>query len=178
MNPPHGRKEIVALFGNPANPDGTPNAAWEEQNIRLVAPPAGWRLYYQGDGSPVPSTGIQLHRLLEESFHTALAGIWGHARTQLGGDPPDDAVRAWLHQRRLDVHGGGFNFRQITAGKSLSLHAFGIAIDWEPSHNPRQRPLAGTLPDWWYGIWNQLGWSDGRHFSTPDPMHVQYATGA
>jgi len=42
------------------------------------------------------------------------------------------ASRCWAssHQRHLDQRGGGFNLRKITAGKSLSLHSFGIAIDW------------------------------------------------
>src|SRR5205085_2267821 len=72
----------------------------------------------------------------------------------------------------------GENIRKITAGSSLSLHAYGIAIDWDPDHNPRGKPLTKTLPDWWFDIWKNHGWSDGRHFPTPDPMHVQFATGA
>ena len=96
----------------------------------------------------------------------------------IGGSPSQDAIRDWLHKRRLDLHGGGFNFRKITAGSSLSLHAYGIAIDWDPDHNPRGKPLTKTLPDWWFDIWKNHGWSDGRHFPTPDPMHVQFATGA
>jgi hypothetical protein len=178
MKPPNGRKEIVETFGNPANGDGTLNEAWEGQNIRKVAPPDGWQLFYQADNGPVQVSGIRMHRLLEDSFHSALDQIWSYAAVQLGGNPSGDDVRAWLHQRNLDLHGGGFNFRKITAGKSLSLHSFGIAIDWDPDHNPRRKPLTRTLPDWWYDIWNQLGWSDGRHFTTPDPMHVQFATGA
>lgn len=79
---------------------------------------------------------------------------------------------------RGSTRGGAFNFRKITGGSRLSLHAYGIAIDWDPEHNPRQKPLKRTLPDWWYEIWGAHGWSDGRRFPTPDPMHVQFATGA
>ncbi|WP_162996865.1 M15 family metallopeptidase [Mucilaginibacter kameinonensis] len=104
--------------------------------------------------------------------------IWEYAVVQLNS-PTDDDVRCWLHQNRLDQTGGGFNFRKSTGNTSaLSLHSYGIAIDWDPVHNPHKKPLTKPLPDWWYNIWTKHGWSDGRHFKTPDPMHVQFATGA
>lgn len=167
------------MFGNPANADGTLNEAWEGANIRKIAPPDGWQLYYQDDKRGlVPVSGIRMHKLLEDVFHAALDDIWAFAAQQIGGKPSGDDIRMWLHKRRLDQHGGGFNFRKITGGTSLSLHSYGIAIDWDPDHNPRQKPLKKTLPDWWYDLWAKQGWRDGRHFSTPDPMHVQFATGA
>jgi hypothetical protein len=178
MKIPNGRAEIEAMFGNPANSDGTLNEAWEGANIRRVAPPDGWRLFYQADTGLVAVSSIRMHRLLEDTFLAVMDDIWNRAAIQLGGVPTDDDIRAWLHQRQLDQHGGGFNFRKITAGSQLSLHAYGIAIDWDPEHNPRKKPLTKTLPDWWYDIWTARGWSDGRRFPTPDPMHVQFATGA
>ncbi len=113
-----------------------------------------------------------------------MADIWDHARADVkrhrGYDNTtaeyDDLTREWLHEQRLDIHGGGFNFRPITGGRRLSLHAYGIAIDWDPVHNPRGGK--DELPEWWYEIWHRHGWTDGRHFKTPDPMHVQFATGA
>lgn len=178
MKTPNGRKEIVEVFGNPAKTNGMLNEAWESEFIRRVPPPNGWRLYYQDDKRVIQVSGIRIHRLLRDSFTAVLDEIWDVARNDLGGSGTDDKVRAWLHQRRLDLHGGGFNFRPITGGKGLSLHSFGIAIDWDPLHNPRKKPIKRTLPDWWYEIWNRNGWSDGRDFNTPDPMHVQFATGA
>jgi hypothetical protein len=178
LKTPNGRAEIAAMFGNPANVNGTLNQAWEHANIVLVAPP-NWKLYYQNSATSImPTSGIRMHRLLTEPFNAAMSDIWDYAKQQLGAAATDDAVRDWLHKNRFDQTGGGFNFRPITAGTSLSLHAYGIAIDWDPVHNPRQKPLKNTLPDWWYAIWVKHGWSDGRHFPTPDPMHVQFATGA
>ena len=178
MRTPHGRAEIEALFGNPTNSDRTLNEAWEGTNIRKIAPPDGWQLYYQADQGLVRVSGIRLHRLLEDAFIAALDDIWQFARQQIGAAATDEQIRAWLHKRRLDQPGGGFNFRKITGGSKLSLHSYGIALDWDPEHNPRQKPLTRTLPDWWYDIWRAHGWSDGRQFPTPDPMHVQFATGA
>jgi hypothetical protein len=179
LKTPHGRREIEVLFGNPANNDGTLDEGWEGENIRKVAPPDGWQLFYQSDKHGlVRVSGIRLHRLLEDSFHNVLADIWGHASQVIGSKASADQIRSWLHERRMDQHGGGFNFRPITGGKSLSLHSYGIAIDWDPAHNPRQKPMKRTLPNWWYDIWLKHGWSDGRNYKTPDPMHVQFATGA
>lgn len=178
LQPPNGRAEIEKMFGDPANADGTLNEHWEEQNILRVPPPAPWQLYYQDDTlGVVPVSGISIHRLLADSFRAVLGEIWQTAVQQMGGTPADDQVRQWLHDRRLDQHGGGFNFRVIKRTSHLSLHSYGIAIDWDPDNNP-QGSLTSTLPDWWYDIWNRHGWSDGRHFSNPDPMHVQFATGA
>ena len=180
MTTPNGYDEIRQLFGNPANPDGSLNHAWEDANIIKVAPPAGWNLYYQDAQNPlVPITGIRMHRLLADSFTLVMTQIWNYAKQQTAKPANNNAVRAWLHQNRLDQTGGGFNFRQSTGNKkNLSLHSYGIAIDWDPVHNPHRKPLTKTLPDWWFAIWAQNGWTDGRHFTTPDPMHVQFATGA
>lgn len=178
MKTPNGRKEITEMFGNPAKANGMLNEAWEAENIRRVPPPNGWQLFYQDDDGPVKVSGIRIHRLLRDSFIAVLDDVWDFAKNDIGAGADDDKIRAWLHSRRLDLHGGGFNFRKITAGTNLSLHSYGIAIDWDPLHNPRKKPLTRTLPDWWYAIWAKHGWSDGRHFGTPDPMHVQFATGA
>jgi D-alanyl-D-alanine carboxypeptidase len=178
MDTPNGRAAIEAAFGNPANANGTLNEAWEGENIRKVAPPDGWVLYYQSDTGLVQVSGIRIHRLLEDSFHAALDDVWALAKSKVGAGGSNDDIREWIHRRRLDQHGGGFNFRKITGGSALSLHSYGIAVDWDPAHNPRRKPLSKTLPEWWYEIWNNRGWHDGREFPTPDPMHVQFATGA
>ena len=181
MKPPHGYPEIIALFGDPSDPTNPakPNPVWEAANIKKISPPAGWKLYYQDTHKPiVPITGIRIHILLADSFKTVLSEIWEYAKTQAGPAATDAQIQAWLHDRRLAQTGGGYNYRPNTSNpKALSLHSFGIAIDWDPDHNPRGSSTT-TLPDWWYAIWLNHGWSNGKHFTTPDPMHVQYATGA
>ena len=120
-----------------------------------------------------------MHRLLKDKFLQVLTDIWDFAEQQIGNHPSDLAILNWLQNQRLNETGGGFNYRKSSGDHTkLSLHSYGIAIDWDPIHNPHQKPLTKTLPDWWYNIWRNHGWSDGRHFTTPDPMHVQFATGA
>ncbi len=181
MRTPNGRREITAAFGSPANRDGTLDSHWEDENIVAGRPREPWTLYYQSDKRGLVLLPIRIHKLLQESFQEVLSEIWEFAAGQIGGRPTLPEIQKWLHDRRLDQHGGGFNFRPITDGASLSLHSYGIAIDWDPDHNPRQKKgaaLKTTLPSWWYDIWTKHGWSDGRNFTHRDPMHVQFATGA
>lgn len=186
MHTPNGRSEVEQMFGHPARANGTLDLGWEHQNITTVAPPAGWRLYYQNDDGTLLSThGIRMHVLLKDSFQEVMTEIWNYARREVKKAEGfgkttaeyDDLTRAWLHERRLDEHNGGYNFRPVTGGTGLSLHSYGIAIDWDAKNNPRRNPVTRTLPDWWYEIWKEHGWIDGRHFGTADPMHVQFATG-
>jgi len=86
----------------------------------------------------------------EDAFHAALDEVWACAKSKVGP--------------------GGSN--------RLSLHSYGIAIDWNPEHNPRRPPLTRPVPDRWFEAWTRRGWSDGRASPTPDPMHVRFATGA
>lgn len=179
MRTPNGYDEIKAMFGDPTGPDGTLNPVWEAKNIKRVVPPAGWQLYYQDKSGPIKVSGLRVHRLLEPSLTNVLREVWSYARSQVGIAATDEEIREWLRQRRLDLHGGAFNYRKKRISTTdLSLHSFGIALDWDPVNNPQKKPLTRTLPDWWYDIWQANGWRDGRSFGTPDPMHVQYAIGA
>ena len=87
MKTPNGRTEIEEMFGNPANSDGTLNEAWEGANIRKVAPPDGWQLFYQADTGLVSVSGIRMHQLLEDVFVAVLDDIWNHAATEVGLRP-------------------------------------------------------------------------------------------
>jgi hypothetical protein len=110
---------------------------------------------------------------------TCLAGTCVPVTTLFDTTAINEQIREWLRQRRLDLHGGAFNYRKKRiSATDLSLHSFGIALDWNPLNNPQKKPLKRTFPDWWHDIWQANGWRDGRSFGTPDPMHVQYATGA
>ena len=177
METPNGLSEIKALFGNPVGPNGGLDPAFENHNIISYEPPANWRLFFQGNRQIIPRNP-RIHRLLAPSLTGVLNDVWDFAKEQLGAAATEEEVRNWLHEKRLDLHGGGFHFRNKRDSASISLHSFGIAIDWDPNHNPQQRPLTKTLPDWWYSVWADHGWTYGRRFRPePDPMHVQFAKG-
>jgi hypothetical protein len=126
MTTPNGRAEIEAMFGNPAMANGRLNEAWEGANIRRVPPPDGWQLFYQDEGRVVRVSSIRIHRLLRDSFVAVLDDIWDHARQELGSGATPDQIRMWLHRRRLDLHGGGFNFRPITGGGAFRCMHTGL----------------------------------------------------
>lgn len=179
MRTPNGYDEITAMFGNPTPADGTLNPVWKVKNIKIARPPAGWQLYYQADKVLIKVSGLRVHRLLEPSLLNVLREVWEHARSQLSAGDTDHEIRDWLHLSRLNLHGCAFNYRKKrVTSKDLSLHSYGIALDWNPKNNPEKSPLTKPLPDWWYAIWQANGWHDGRKFTTPDPMDVQFATGA
>jgi hypothetical protein len=133
MKTPNGRKEIEEIFGSPSKANGMLNEAWEAEYICRVPPPNGWQLYYQDDTKIVQVSGIRIHRLLRDSFVAVLDEVWDFAKHDIGNSATDNKIRSWLHNSHLDVHGGGFNYRKITGGSGLSLHSYGIAIDWDLS---------------------------------------------
>ena len=178
MNTPRGYAEIIQTFGNPFKADLTVDEVWTRKNIATVKPPPDWKLYYQQDAGIVRVSGMQLHRALHDSFTLVMTDIWNHAAAELGAAATTQSIQTWLHASRLDLYGGSYNPRLKRGGNAPSLHSWGIAIDWDPLNNPRKKPLTRTLPNWWYDIWALHGWSDGRAWKTPDPMHVQFATGA
>jgi D-alanyl-D-alanine carboxypeptidase len=181
MNTPNGLDEVIKVFGDPRNADGTLNESWEGQNIRRVPPPPQWQLYYQDDRlGLVRINGIRMHRLVADTFVAVLDDVFERAREEVANTNDDDKVRQFLHQKRMDENSGGFNFRSKVGAKGISMHSFGIAIDWDADHNPQQKrgePLRTTFPDWWFQTWNKHGWVDGRNFPRRDPMHVQFASG-
>lgn len=80
----------------------------------------------------------------------------------------------------LDVFGGDHVDRPMRGAKRWSLHAWGIAFDFDPGRNRyrwnhRRARMAGPEFEDWWNIWEQEGWySLGRHHDF-DWMHVQAA---
>lgn len=80
----------------------------------------------------------------------------------------------------LDIWGGCYNLRRMTGGKRLSLHSWGIAIDWDPENNQyNQTSVTATLaqPEYekWWEIWEDEGWVSLGRERDLDWMHVQAA---
>jgi hypothetical protein len=53
-----------------------------------------------------------MHRLLADSFAAVFDEVWDVAAHSVGGTATDDDIRNWLHERRLDQHNGGYEFRK------------------------------------------------------------------
>jgi hypothetical protein len=180
MKIPNGLAEIVAMYGKPWTPAGTLDKTWLAENVVKIAPP--YPMYY--DGQPVST--IYIHKLCAGDLTAILTQIWATARTlvkqKVGYDKTtaeyDVLTKQMLHGLGLDQFGGTFNFRLIRGSNThYSTHAFAIAIDIDPSHNP----LGATtwrMPAWVIKIFNDKGWLSGTQYKgRKDAMHFQRCTG-
>lgn len=150
---PGGRSQVLKTFGDPrANP-----GRWERANIVTANAPRGFQfqLYLGG-----PSPTVWVHRLVKPQFERlfqalAAEGLW-------------DAIQPVS---------GPFVLRNIAGSTSLSMHAFGIAIDINPDLFKQGQNR--VFPDpFVVEIFQDHGFHWGIFFPNPDPMHFQFATGA
>jgi hypothetical protein len=155
---PEGRAAVIATFGDIAKfirSDGTISPKWEEAVIRRVTLPRP--LIFSG--TTIEVTRVTCHDLLTGTLSATLRAI-------------DDAGK-WP---ALHSYGGGFNFRPKRGSGEISLHAWGIAWDFDPEHNPLGK--AGTMDPTIVEIFAANGFFWGGKFKgRKDPMHFQYATG-
>ncbi|MCO5762322.1 MAG: M15 family metallopeptidase [Chromatiaceae bacterium] len=86
-----------------------------------------------------------------------------------------------IRELRLDRYGGCYNNRPMRGGTALSMHAWGIALDFDPSRNKlewgRDR-AAFSRPEYdaWWRAWEEEGWTSLGRRRNFDWMHVQAAT--
>ncbi len=141
-----------SIFGAPGN---------EEALVSIVPP---YTLYYEGQ----PVRSIRVHRLIARHVQDALAEVLAHYGKE-------EIERLGLNQ-----YGGSYACRSTSRGRSLSMHAWGIALDFAPQSNaydtraPRAS-LSHPDCDAWWNIWEQHGAvSLGRECGY-DWMHLQFA---
>lgn len=163
--PPHGQAECYAFAewdtAQMLRSDGTPMPAWEAAWIQRLAIPR--ELAYL-DGSTI--TRVAVHRKAAPSLLAALTEI--------------NRVGLWSY---LQPYGGGFNFRLKRGSSRLSMHALGLAVDFDPEANAMGVPVKHTR----FGgtteglavvrLFALYGWSWGGRFERPDAMHFQFGTG-
>lgn len=80
----------------------------------------------------------------------------------------------------LDLFGGSYNYRVMRGGSALSMHAYGIAVDFDPTRNglkvgaPKARlSHADAVPFW--TAWEAEGWVSLGRERNFDWMHIQAA---
>lgn len=142
----------TSIFGRPG----------DEGCLVSLTPP--YPMYYEGK---VVQT-IRVHQQIAGAVHAALAEV-----LEVYGL---DRIRA-LH---LDQYGGSYNNRSTATGMSKSMHAWGIALDFDPERNAYscRAPHAGlSRPDCveWWRIWEAHGAVSLGRERDYDWMHVQFA---
>lgn len=155
---PDGFKQVLGEFGDIfkfVKDDGTLSPEWEHLNIvRIVLPEA---VPYASNPA-IPITRIAVHRLIADQTSAMLAEVY--------------KMGLWW---TLGPYGGGYIYRpNRNAPTRVSLHAFGIAFDWDPDKYPnkshrRRYPGLKTITARYGFMWGE----DFIH--TKDPMHMQYA---
>ena len=79
---------------------------------------------------------------------------------------------------RLDLFGGCFNKRKKKGGSTWSMHAWGVAVDYDPENNQfrwgwDRASFARPEYDAWWKIWEEEGWTGLGRSRNYDWMHIQ-----
>jgi len=160
---PRGRKEVYETYGNPGFKEAS--TQFKQENLRVEHKlPGDWN-----DGR----NRLYCHRLMAP-----------YLREALNRCTPDELA----YITRI----GCYNFRhqRHDSLRPLSYHAWGIAVDINPSQNGPKRYKRGTAPKpfsvEWHAVWpnavpeglvtafKSVGFSWGGDWkSFPDPMHFE-----
>tara|TARA_R110002012_G_scaffold4440_1_gene20510 strand:+ start:588 stop:1325 length:738 start_codon:yes stop_codon:yes gene_type:complete len=89
----------------------------------------------------------------------------------------------WVQDHKLDLYGGCYNNRNTRGGQSKSKHAWGAAIDLNPTENGNHTPWQvdkigvrgfATMPVEAIEIFEKHGFKSGGRSWTRDAMHFQF----
>lgn len=133
-----------------------------EGDLVAIAPP--YTLYFEGR----PVKTIRVHRLIATHVAAALREVLAHYG--------EEGIR----HLGLDQYGGCYNYRKSTNSAALSMHAWGIALDFAPEGNAyATRAPHATLsrPECaaWWQIWESHGATSLGRARGYDWMHLQFA---
>lgn len=147
---PNGQQELFDIFGNALLKEG-----FEREYI--ISIPISYTLYYEGN----PVNKIRCHKLAADHFLAAFNNL----------------IERGL-QHEIQEYNGIYNYRPMRGKQTtLSVHAFGAAIDVEASKYPfRSRK---RMPESVIKCFTDVGFTYGGNFKSDlrkDPMHFQLAT--
>ena len=110
------------------------------------------------------------------SCHELVAG----SLERVLGNVRREYTDAQLESIGANLYGGCLNVRPMRGGTRMSMHSWGIAIDWDPARNrlkmdhTQARLAQGDCWDWW-DCWEAEGWVSLGRERDYDWMHVQAA---
>ncbi len=133
-----------------------------ESELASLVPP--YTLYFEGQ----PVRTIRVHRLIALHVKEALSEVLAHYGKEE------------IRRLELNIYGGSYHYRRSTGSHSLSMHAWGIALDFAPTTNSyATRAPRATLshPDCerWWQIWESHGATSLGRTHGYDWMHLQFA---
>jgi hypothetical protein len=163
VNPNGWPRQDEAALESFYGPHGVPNGP-SPPLVRVACP---WTLRIAWETTRTAS-GISIHEKVAPSLERVLGRIHAHYG--------EDRIR----DLRLDLYGGSYNPRSMRGGTRWSMHAWAIAIDWDPSNNQlrwgrdRASLARPEYADWWR-CWEEEGWVSLGRTRNFDWMHVQAA---
>jgi hypothetical protein len=172
--------ECDACYGDPRGGAGV-NRHWEAANLVYVDAP--FILWYElNAGKHVRVPRVYVHRKVADSLSRVFASVlaaYEHMDKASYPDHSGEPLRAGA-QHLMDAAGvsdfdGSFCYRIMRGGSHLSMHSYGIALDFNAAHNPfgyhglfkPSSPLVMAF--------EAEGWTWGGRWAKPDGMHFQAA---
>lgn len=133
-----------------------------EDNLENILP--AYPLYFEGKAV----RSIRVHRLVAKHVQQALRDVLEHYG------------EAEIARLGLNQYGGSYQCRPVSGGGALSMHAWGIALDFAPASNglrvkaPRASLSRPECRIWWE-IWERHGAVSLGRERNYDWMHLQFA---
>jgi hypothetical protein len=165
MNAPHGRAEVRKFYGD-VKIERDPRGGWR------IANPAGWESANceMLRGLPgLPHVNLFVHR--------AVAGPLVRALTSWQAQCPEYAIDSIGCFNPRPKRTSSTTADVVGWEEGLSLHTVAAAIDFNAVRNPMKKPLTTDMPPLFVDCFVREGFTWGGMFPTPDPMHMQYASG-
>ena len=130
----------------------------------LVTINAPYALYFEGQ----KVTRIRVHKMIASHVQAALTEVLEHYGPER------------IKKLGLDQYGGSYNYRSTATGRALSMHAWGVALDFHPDKNTYEMraPYASlSTPECeaWWQIWERHGAVSLGRERDYDWMHLQFA---
>lgn len=144
--------------------------AGDENNLVNVPVPANYPLRYEGKKVKT----IRVHKLAKDSIEKALKEIADYYENKYGS-----VEEAEKNVPAIYVYSGSFNFRKTTTGKVYSMHAYGLALDFDAEKNTYhmgrdKARLAKEEYKPFLDILEKHGWLSLGRRANYDWQHVQY----
>jgi hypothetical protein len=189
---------LIAKYGNPGTVN-KPNHKWRRENVTVVKLP--WPMVCAYTGRVV--TQVSFHKAGANNLLAALIAVYaaaeakvrasdvwktrrllvkqeyGYSETSVFYDGKmatftQQQVLALLHSFGGDIFGGSYVHRAMRGSDTLSTHAWAVAIDIDPAHNPMGSRLVTTFPAWFVDCFTRHGFEWGGEWKgRKDAMHMQ-----
>lgn len=158
------QRECDEFYGNPRGANGRADPRWVRENLVDYSPP--WRIIDEDSKEVILS--FKVHKKCVESLTRVMNAIWnGCGQSQ-----------EWIDSHHLHWFSGSWVFRNIRDSSKLSMHSYGIALDFAASLNGLGEPWSPTkgVPLLMIEMFEREGWTwGGRWQGRPDAMHFQAA---